>query len=1421
MTIRRQLLNFSIGILALTLLGTTGLICLFQWHSSVEELDRDLHVAAVMAKNVYPPKYHARFVGTNSEEFRGVSAQLSQECKELGLSTLWSAARIHNNIVITSTSASTQNAVQGVLPADVMAACIKALETAQPQTLEIHSQNARMFLFPYVDDVPCVIAATKSTTETSQRLESTVAMMIGMSVLVLLAGSWIAVILAKRMASSINAISEKANELTKENDAKPGQKFQISGSFELEELCRNLNHLCHEMQRKLDKVAEDKEELQTTLNSIGDALITGDAKGCVVWMNPMAEKLTGWTLAEAIKRPVCEVFNILNSETRKPVASFSDLTTANKTATIEPVRFPFLLLTRDGHEHPITHSVAPIHDKDQHAVGIVLVFRDVTCEYKRELTLRESEADLRRAQTVAHLGNWSWDIVKRISTWSDEMYQIFGVRKDDFVLTKENIIERIHPEDRQRYEMLGRSAVQGANAGPFEGRIIRPDGEIRMVAASGFEIVCDSDGKRVRLFGTIWDITDQKLALESLRQSERRLKEAQALGGIGDWELNPETGWVSFSDQMNRLLERDPAKGPIHCSEAVEYVHPEDAQAVLDHVTTAFKNNKSSEFTLRIRLPSGRVAWHQGIANVVKNAEGKMQRVYGVNLDVTERRKNELALKESQQKYRLLVENAHEAIYVVQNRKIQYANSMASQIAGMSEEDLFEKDLQVFLPSEDWDSALKHHERLMNGELTQSQREYHILTRPGKPEWLLVNSVFILWKGQPATLNFAPDITAHKKAEADLEASERNYREIFNSTYEAIFLHDAATGNILDVNEAMCRLFGYSSKEEVLKLNLEVLTPRGDSIHTLQEALHRIQRAVTEDSQVFEWLARKKNGEDFWVEVSLRCSEIGGQGRILAVVRDISDRKRAEAALLESEKRYRLIANNVADVIWVLDAETQRFTYVSPSVIKTRGFTTEEIINSPLESALSKESLKRMSILMTDRVAKSQPGTSFIDEVEQPCKDGSFVQTEITTTFLLNEKGKLEIIGISRDISERKHAEAERAQLQEQLTQVHKMESIGRLAGGVAHDFNNMLQAILGNVALSLLDLPANSPLRENLEEIEKCAQRSADLTRQLLAFARKQTVVPQELDLNKTVAGMIKMLRRLITEDIELVWTPGQGPLPIKIDPSQLDQILANLCVNARDAIGNMGKITIETSKVTFDNTTIKAHPGMPFGNYVLLSISDTGCGMDKQVIEHLFEPFYTTKNIGQGTGLGLATVYGIVNQNKGAISVQSVPGKGSVFKIFFPWFNPKNAKKKKEIINISACGGFETILLVEDEPVILMLGKRALESLGYTVLIANTPSQAIQIAGEHIGKIQLLITDVVMPEMNGRDLAQALSERDATINKCLFMSGYTADVIASHGILDENIHFIQKPFTVENLAQKVREALDSDKSKDFGLPQ
>jgi PAS domain S-box-containing protein len=417
---------------------------------------------------------------------------------------------------------------------------------------------------------------------------------------------------------------------------------------------------------------------------------------------------------------------------------------------------------------------------------------------------------------------------------------------------------------------------------------------------------------------------------------------------------------------------------------------------------------------------------------------------------------------------------------------------------------------------------------------------------------------------------------------------------------------------------------------------------------------------------------------------------------------------------------------------------------------------------------------------------------------------------EITASPLRNAEGQI-IGGIEavREVTDRKRADEEKESLRAQLLQAQKMEAVGRLAGGVAHDFNNMLGVILGYAQLAITETPSGEKLHSDLQEIINAARRSTDLTRQLLAFARRQSIDPRVMNLNEITVNLLNMVQRLIGEDIKLVWKPGHDLSLVKVDPAQIDQLLVNLAVNSRDAIETVGVMTVETANVSFDAAYCKDHVGFVPGDYVMLAISDDGRGIPQDVIDHIFEPFFTTKDTSKGTGLGLSMVYGIVKQNNGFINVYSEPGQGTTIRIYLPIVQGEATAVTAADEKI-ATGGSETVLIVEDEEEILNIGKTVLRRAGYTVLDTTSPDTALRLAKEYEGAIDLLITDVIMPEMNGKDLRDRLVELRPGI-KVLFMSGYTADVIAERGVLEAGVMFLQKPFSVNALAVKVREVLDS----------
>jgi PAS domain S-box-containing protein len=733
-------------------------------------------------------------------------------------------------------------------------------------------------------------------------------------------------------------------------------------------------------------------------------------------------------------------------------------------------------------------------------------------------------------------------------------------------------------------------------------------------------------------------------------------------------------------------------------------------------------------------------------------------------------------------------------------------NDRWAQIAGYTLEELAPLNIDTrtkLTHAHDLEKSDQLLRKCFDSKLPIYECEMRIRHRDGHWVWVLDHGKVVErdMDGTPVRMSGTRlDITKRKQAEKAMRESEQALRTIFDNTHDAIFVH-SVDGQILDVNRKMLELYRVT-KEQALRSSIaeDFSTPE----NPIDQLEFRWDRVLKGESLLFEWKAKRPNdGSVFDVEVALKRITLCDRAVVLANVRDISIRKAAEAILRESEEKFRALVEHSNDAIMRFDRQ-RRHLYVNPIVQKLCGIPAAKFIGKTHEELGFPDSLCSLWRETIDQVFRSGD----VQRIEFQLPNDLWIDWMLMPE--LDESGQVKgVITSARDITERKKSEEEKARLEDQLRRSQKMEAVGRLAGGVAHDFNNMLGVIIGNTEMAMEETNPTRPIFAALKEIRAAAERSADLTKQLLVFARRQTVAPEVLDLNHTVEGMLKMLQRLIGEHIALVWLPGKGVWEVRVDPSQIDQILANLCVNARDAIADVGSMTIETGNVALNEAYCEDHVDAIPGDFVLLAVSDDGCGMDKKTIENLFEPFFTTKEAGVGSGLGLATVYGIVKQNKGFINVYSKPGKGTTFRIYLPRHKGKAEQKQKKRPAEPAARGHETILLAEDEPAILKMTTKMLQQQGYTVLAAATPAEAIRLADMHSGEIHLLMTDVVMPEMNGRQLHRNLLTGYPNL-KCLFMSGYTANVIAHNGVLDDGVDFIQKPFMKQDLVVGVRETLD-----------
>jgi two-component system cell cycle sensor histidine kinase/response regulator CckA len=517
------------------------------------------------------------------------------------------------------------------------------------------------------------------------------------------------------------------------------------------------------------------------------------------------------------------------------------------------------------------------------------------------------------------------------------------------------------------------------------------------------------------------------------------------------------------------------------------------------------------------------------------------------------------------------------------------------------------------------------------------------------------------------------------------------------------------------------------------------------------------------------------------------------------------ERRRAAEALQQSEQRYRDIVENAHDIIYSHDL-AGNYTSMNAAAERITGYSCEEALTMNFVQTVAPDFVARAREMVAGKLAGIEAMAYDLDII---AKDGHRISVEINSSLILRDGTPVGMQGTARDVTERKELEG-------QLRQSQKMEAIGRLAGGIAHDFNNLLTAINGYSELSMMRLEVEDPLLSNLQEIKKAGDRAASLTRQLLAFSRKQVLQPKVLDLNLIVSDMERMLPRLIGEDIELqtVLEPELGS--IKVDPGQIEQIILNLAVNARDAMPRGGKLTIETRNTVLDHEYARKHIAVTPGRFVMLAVSDSGTGIDPQLQSRIFEPFFTTKEMGKGTGLGLATVYGIVKQSGGNVWVYSEVGLGTTFKVYLPRTDEEVQTYKRPSVNGGGLFGTETVLLVEDEEVVRQLACEVLRGCGYQLLDAANGKEALLTCESYPQPIHLLVTDVIMPGMSGPELAGRLSKPRPEM-KTLYMSGYADNAIIHQGVLDNGADFIQKPFSTDDLALKVREVLDATRGAEY----
>jgi two-component system, cell cycle sensor histidine kinase and response regulator CckA len=842
----------------------------------------------------------------------------------------------------------------------------------------------------------------------------------------------------------------------------------------------------------------------------------------------------------------------------------------------------------------------------------------------------------------------------------------------------------------------------------------------------------------------------------------------------------------------------------------LNWIHPEDRprgeRDMADMICSPRVHNVQRYRHLRKDGSVLECEWH----NSSIHSEAGPSSILSVVADLTARSQAERALRASEERYRTLFDAIPDGIAIVgSDGLIKSANqaecrmfrySSPAELVGLSPVMLVAANMR--------DVATAIMRRRLGGEEIATV-EYRLVRKDGSQFWGETEAA-ILRNADGTTAGYiwiTRDISQRKQAEATLRDSEERFRVVQELSPDGFAIlrpvRDAQC-RVTDFifvyeNAAIAQLNGTDPKAVVGRRVLELLPSRRGL--PLWEAWRSV--AETGIQRVFEGEYEGRQGT-LWIRMVV--VPLGGD--IAIVVQDFTERKRAEQSLRQSQAALQAFYDNAPMAMGMVELHGDEVIAVHGNrrVAALFGTTPDELPGRAFGDITANPEIGALWLQAYRRSHTENAAVQF--EYERSTSAGASIWISATTSPVPHgESGALRCSVFAEDITARKQAEAQKAELEAHLREAQKMDAVGRLAGGVAHDFNNMLMVILGNTEQALSQVDVSRPLHEDLLKIQKAALRSARLTSQLLAFARRQPVAPKILDLNDLIEATLTMLERLIGEDVTLTWTPGARLWPVRLDPAQVDQVLANLCVNARDAIVGVGRIAIATHNTTL-GAACPVHPEAMPGDYVALSVSDTGSGMPKEILDQLFEPFFTTKALGRGTGLGLATVYGIVRQNGGFIDISSTPGVGTTFTVHLPRHAGEIEKLLPAGASESRTRGHATVLLVEDEPALLDLIARMLTRQGYTVLAATTGEEAIRMAREHPGEIQLLLTDVVLPELTGPAvLAQVLTFRPGI--RHLFMSGYPADALEPRGVMEHG-DLIRKPIGMSDLATRIRERLD-----------
>ena len=1029
---------------------------------------------------------------------------------------------------------------------------------------------------------------------------------------------------------------------------------------------------------------------------------------------------------------------------------------------------------------------------------LIASVRDVSDRKRAEAALREREERFRELSLIATEGLMIHENGVILDA-NQAFAGLIGVDGPNELIGKQGLdVIGLTPDSKRRIV----EKLQSGNTDVVDIDIERKDGTV--IPAETWGRSTTYRGRPVRLV-YMRDITERQRAESSLQASEERFR--RLFNGAADS--------IILHDMTGRVVDVNEQS-----CDLLGYSRDELLALSIFEIEIGVSPTELNELWAQIQ--AGQALTFEGVhqrrdgssfpveVRVTLFDKGERPLVFASVRDISDRRRAEHALKSNERRLALAISATADAIW---ERNLQtdetYYSPRWFEMLGYQDRQfpMNHHSWKVLCHPDDLRPTLDCIQATLSG--TQSsgyEAEYRMRAADGSWQWILGrgNVVERDSEGRPLILSGTnTNVTERKRAEEALAENEHRFRLMIQNFNDVLLILEAE-GTERFVSPACERILGFPSRDLVGKNICSFIHP--DDAARVQAIMSSLPSSKGR-TIVIEFRHIHRDGSYLWMEASgtnlVDDPSIGG---FVLVVRDITRRRQSEVETAEWKHRYDLLALAAGNVVY--DCQSSGVVIWGGGFEQMFGFKQEQM-QGGFEQWLERIHPDHRDFVQKRFAEAEAKGSLFKAEYRHLSRDGTYVLIEDTGYPYFDDSGKVErFIGVLVDITARKKADEENAKLAESLRHAQKMESIGRLAGGVAHDFNNLLTVISGNVSLAIMELQPNEPLYESMSEVIKAVDSAANLTRQLLAFSRKQVIDPKVLNLNAVVEHLQKLLRRLLGEDIELRATLAESLGQVRIDPGQVEQIIVNLAVNARDAMPDGGKLTLETANITLDAAYCRKYGNIQPGEYVMLAVADSGSGISDDVRAHLFEPFFTTKEQGKGTGLGLAMVYGAVTQHKGTIDVYSEVGHGTTFKILLPRVDEK-PDQLRVVPSIQLARGTETVLLVEDDDMVRDLAVRLLKRQGYKVYAFPNGGEALMAISEISEYVHLLITDVVMPGVNGRVLAQNLRALRPTL-KVLYTSGYTGDVIVHHGVLDKGIEFLSKPYSLEQLAKRVREVLD-----------